>query len=157
MESGISAALGALAGINMISGAGMLDFLACHSAEKLVVDAEAIGAVQRLSRGIEAHTETLAMFAAAGPKGEFLKLPETRRLFRSEQYLPSEVIDRSPAGPEEEGGPRDTFCRARQRVAQLLAKYQRSDAAKDRESQLRAAFEAHGRKAGMTRLPGIEN
>ncbi|HEY1271423.1 MAG TPA: trimethylamine methyltransferase family protein, partial [Terriglobales bacterium] len=36
MESGISAVLGALAGINMISGAGMLDCLACHSLEKLV-------------------------------------------------------------------------------------------------------------------------
>jgi trimethylamine:corrinoid methyltransferase-like protein len=37
-----SAALGALGGINMISGAGMLDSLACHSAEKLVLDAESI-------------------------------------------------------------------------------------------------------------------
>ena len=60
MESAMTATLGALAGINMISGAGMLDFLACHSAEKLVVDAEAIGSVQRLLRGIEARTETLA-------------------------------------------------------------------------------------------------
>jgi trimethylamine--corrinoid protein Co-methyltransferase len=34
MESGMSTVLGALAGINMISGAGMLDFLACHSIEK---------------------------------------------------------------------------------------------------------------------------
>jgi trimethylamine---corrinoid protein Co-methyltransferase len=159
MESGMTATLGALAGINMISGAGMLDFLACHSAEKLVVDAEAIGSVQRLLRGVEARTETLAlgMFAAAGPKGEFLKLPETRRLFRGEQYLPSEVIDRNPAGAEEEGGPRDTFCRARQRVAELLANYQRSDAARERETQLRAAFEVHGRKAGMTRLAGIDS
>jgi trimethylamine---corrinoid protein Co-methyltransferase len=153
----MTATLGALAGINMISGAGMLDFLACHSAEKLVVDAEAIGSVQRLLRGIEARTDTLAMFAAAGPKGEFLKLPETRRLFRSEQHLPSEVIDRNPPGAEQEGKPRDTFDRARQRVAQLLASYLRSDAARERETQLRAAFEVYGRKAGMTRLAGIEN
>ncbi len=46
MESGISAVLGALAGINMISGAGMLDFLACQSAEKLVMDAEAIASAR---------------------------------------------------------------------------------------------------------------
>ncbi len=157
MESGMSAMLGALAGINMISGAGMLDFLACQSAEKLAVDAESIGAVQRLLRGIEAPTETLAlaMFAAAGAKGEFLKLPETRRLFRSEQYLPSEVIDRNPAGIQPEGTPRDTFYRARQRVDQLLAKYHRSDAARQREAALRAAFQVHGSRLGMTRLPGI--
>ena len=35
LESGMSMLLGALAGINMISGAGMLDFLACQSPEKL--------------------------------------------------------------------------------------------------------------------------
>jgi trimethylamine--corrinoid protein Co-methyltransferase len=37
LESGMTALVGALAGINMISGAGMLDFLACQSAEKLVM------------------------------------------------------------------------------------------------------------------------
>ena len=52
MESGISAMIGALAGINMISGAGMLDFLACQSPEKLVVDAEAIAMAKRLLAGI---------------------------------------------------------------------------------------------------------
>ena len=52
MESGMSAVLGALAGINMISGAGMLDFLACHSIEKLVIDAEAIASAQRLSKAL---------------------------------------------------------------------------------------------------------
>ena len=40
LESGMSALIGALAGINMISGAGMLDFLACQSPEKLTIDAE---------------------------------------------------------------------------------------------------------------------
>ena len=48
LESGMTALIGALAGINMISGAGMLDFLACQSPEKLVVDAEAIAMIQRL-------------------------------------------------------------------------------------------------------------
>ena len=67
----------------MISGAGMLDFLVCQSAEKLVIDAEAIAMAQRLLRGIGTPTETLAtaMFAQTGLKGEFLKLKDTRRLF----------------------------------------------------------------------------
>jgi hypothetical protein len=42
-----SAALGALGGINMISGAGMLDSLACHRAEKLVLDAESMAVDMR--------------------------------------------------------------------------------------------------------------
>ena len=53
-QSGSEAAtgflIGALAGINMISGAGMLDSLNCMSVEKLVLDAEAIASAQRLTR-----------------------------------------------------------------------------------------------------------
>jgi trimethylamine---corrinoid protein Co-methyltransferase len=84
MESGISAVLGALAGINMLSGAGMLDLLACHSVEKLVLDAEAIASAQRLIPGIEAGTESLArsMLVEAVWQGDFLRLNETRALFR---------------------------------------------------------------------------
>ena len=59
MESGMSALMGGLAGINMISGAGMLDFLACFSVEKLVIDAEAIAMTKRLLRGVSQHTQTL--------------------------------------------------------------------------------------------------
>jgi trimethylamine--corrinoid protein Co-methyltransferase len=123
-ESARSAMLGALAGINMISGAGMLESLACFSVEKLVIDAESIASAQRLARGIEVSGESLAtaMFAQTGLSGEFLKLKETRALFRQEQYLPSPVIDRSARGSEP---PRDVFTRARTRVDELVSKYQK--------------------------------
>ncbi len=96
MESGMSALIGALAGINMISGAGMLDFLACQSLEKLVIDAEAIAMVKRLLDGMRVHTETLAtaMFENFNFKADFLKQRATRDLFAKEQILPSAVIDR---------------------------------------------------------------
>jgi trimethylamine--corrinoid protein Co-methyltransferase len=96
LESGASALIGALAGINMISGAGMLDFLACISPEKLVVDAEAIGMAHRLLDGMQVRTETLAtaLFEGINFKGDFLKQKVTRELFPKEQYLPSAVIDR---------------------------------------------------------------
>ena len=128
-ESARSAMLGALAGINMISGAGMLESLACHSVEKLVIDAESIASAQRLTRGIEIRddeaadgTLATAMFAQTGLSGEFLKLKETRALFRREQYLPSPVIDRSARGSEP---PSDVFTRARARVDELLSKYRK--------------------------------
>ena len=38
----------------------MLDFLACQSPEKLVIDAEAIAMVKRLLTGVQLQTETLA-------------------------------------------------------------------------------------------------
>ena len=59
MESATSAALGTLAGINMISGAGMLDSLACHSPEKLVIDAEGIASALRVQRGLKVHIHRL--------------------------------------------------------------------------------------------------
>ena len=122
-ETGISAVLGALAGINMISGAGMIDSLACHSAEKLVLDAELIASTRRLLKGVETPTSTLAtaMFASL-PKEGFLASRETRALFRTEQHLPSAVIDR---GNYQEGAVDDAFSRAHDAIPRLLASYSR--------------------------------
>jgi trimethylamine--corrinoid protein Co-methyltransferase len=122
MESARSAVLGALSGINMISGAGMIDFLACHSIEKLVIDAEAIASAQRLLAGIVPRGDSLATatFAQIGLSGEFLKLKETRALFRLEQQMPSEVIDRASRTDEQ---PTGAFARARVRVEELLQQY----------------------------------
>ena len=153
MESGISAVLGALAGINMISGAGMLDSLACHSIEKLVIDAEAIGCARRLLGGIEASTESLAtgMFAQIGLSGEFLKLKETRNLFRKEQHFPSSVITR---GSTPDGQPsQDTFARARERVDELAAQYHRPSIAAEVECGMREIADHQARRLGLAQLP----
>jgi len=126
LESGMTALIGSLAGVNMISGAGMLDFLACMSAEKLVIDAEAIAMTQRLARGVTLPTDSLAVstFAQAGLTGEFLKLQETRHLFKEEQYLPTKVIDRNSIRAWEQSGEPEAFERARQRVEELIGEYQ---------------------------------
>ena len=155
LESGVSAIIGALAGINMISGAGMLDFLLCQSAEKLVIDAEAIAMAQRLQRGVEVRTDTLAtgMFAQAGLAGEFLKLQDTRRLFRDEQHLPSKVIDRVSRRQWQDAGSLDTFARAKLRVRELLGAYRQPPVPAGRELRERVAHEA--KRAGLDRLPAV--
>jgi len=157
-ESARSAILGALAGINMISGAGMLESLACHSVEKLVIDAESIASAYRLVRGIEVRNgevrgddvrgETLAtaMFAQTGLSGEFLKLKETRALFRQEQHIPSPVIDRSARGWEP---PSDVFTRARTRVNELVSKYQKPSLPEDVLRKLQAIVEREADRAGV--------
>jgi trimethylamine--corrinoid protein Co-methyltransferase len=156
MESATSAALGALAGINMISGAGMLDSLACHSLEKLVIDAEAVASAQRLRRGLETSFPSFAtqMFAQIGLSGDFLKLKETRALFRSEQHFPSSVIHR---GEIPEGAvPEDTFSRARTRVGELLGSYLRPAISAETENNLMEVALRVMRSAGLQELPGIE-
>jgi trimethylamine--corrinoid protein Co-methyltransferase len=155
MESGISAVLGALAGINMISGAGMLDFLACHSIEKLVIDAEAIASAQRLLEGVEPRGESLAvdMFAQTGLRGDFLKLKETRALFRKEQHVPSAMIDRGLSAPN--GATPDIVERARLRAEELVASYERRALPADREHEMILFAQREGKKAGLEGLPGI--
>lgn len=153
-ESARSAMLGALTGINMISGAGMIESLACHSVEKLVMDAESIASAKRLVRGIEVQGETLAtgMFAQTGLSGNFLKLKETRTLFRQEQHLPSSVIDRSARGSEP---PSDAFTRARTRVDELVGKWQKPSLPEDVRRKFHAIVDRAADRAGVAaELPG---
>ena len=156
MESGISAVLGALAGINMISGAGMLDFLACHSIEKLVIDAEAIASAQRLIEGIAPRTDSLALaaFAQAGLHGDFLNLKETRALFRREQHFPSAIIDRGlDSDPPRPNG---ILQRARERVEELVHEYHRPEMPAEREQSILQFAETEAARAGLRTLPGID-
>ena len=157
MESGITAMLGALAGINMISGAGMLDFLACQSPEKLVIDAEAIAMAQRLLDGIQVQTDPLAvgMYAGMNFKGEFLKQKLTRELFRKEQHLPSEVIDRDSIRGWQQSGGDDTFQRARARVAELLSNYLPPTRQGEEQRELERLVSDLAIKAGMDSLPNL--
>jgi trimethylamine--corrinoid protein Co-methyltransferase len=156
-ESGMTALVGALAGIDMISGPGMLDFLLAQSAEKLVLDADMIGMVQRLLRGVATPTETLATasFEAAGPEGRFLELPETRKLFRTEQFLPSTLSDRSSRRAWLDAGGLDAFGRARRRVEAIEAT-QATTLDPAVASGLVAAVRAAGDPFGLgTALPGV--
>jgi trimethylamine---corrinoid protein Co-methyltransferase len=155
MESATSAALGALAGINMISGAGMLDSLACHSLEKLVIDAEGIASAQRLCRGLNTSFPQFAThaFAEIGLSGDFLKLKETRSLFRSEQHFPTAVTHR---GEIPEGAiPDDMYARARTRIRELLESYRRPAFPADREAAIMRVARRVADAAGLKELPGI--
>jgi trimethylamine:corrinoid methyltransferase-like protein len=126
--------------------------LACHSIEKLVIDAEAIAGAQRLLDGIEPRTQKLAldMFAQTGLHGDFLKLKETRSLFRKEQHFPSAVIDRGS-----DGSTPDIVERARQRADELVAGYRKpSVSAEDKLKEI-ALREAN--RLGIEHLPGVES
>jgi trimethylamine--corrinoid protein Co-methyltransferase len=158
LESGVTAVIGALAGVNMISGAGMLDFLACQSVEKLVIDAEAIAMAQRLVAGIQVHTDTLAtaLFEGIQFKGEFLKHKLTRQLFAKEQYLPSPVIDRDTIRGWQGSGGLDAFARARERVGALLVGYQPPDLPAGQRAALVSFVRRLAKASGMDHLPSTE-
>lgn len=158
LESGMTALVGGLAGIDMISGAGMLDFLLAQSPEKLVIDADVIGMVQRLLRGVAVPTETLAtgFFEQSGPEGRFLDLEDTRRLFRTEQFLPSKVIDRTSRRAWADAGGLDAFGRARRRVEELVASPRDIGLDPATAAAMAACITATGAPYGLTGLPGVE-
>lgn len=154
-ESGMSILIGALSGINMISGAGMIDSLLCMSLEKLVIDAECIAMARRLLEGIATPTETLAsgFYEGIDFKGNFLKQKITLQLFREEQHLPGPVVDRDSIRGWKASGSLDTFARARIEVDKLLADY--ISPALD-PNQTKALYElvlSMAREVGMDRLP----
>jgi trimethylamine--corrinoid protein Co-methyltransferase len=156
LESGVGAMIGALSGINMISGSGMLDSLTCHSLEKLVIDAEGIAMAKRMLEGIMIHTETLATGFYEGINfkgGDFLKQRITMQLFQKEQHMPSAIIDRDSIRGWKESGGLDTFGRARQRVERLLASYTKPELDPVKLAELHSFVFDLARLAGMDTLP----
>jgi len=154
MGSNFSAAL---SGANMISGCGMLDFESCLSYEKLVIDAEMIGMVKRFVKGIEVRDNpvALSLMQKSGHKGEFLTLPHTRKWYREEQYLPSEVIDRASYESWKSRGEKSTFERARDRVEKLITGYQPTKITEELRQELRAITLRAAQSFGMQSLPPL--
>jgi trimethylamine--corrinoid protein Co-methyltransferase len=112
----------ALAGINVVSGAGMLDFENCQSLEKLVLDHEIVGMALRLARGVERRPgDPVALIDEVVRRGEFLSHPHTRASWRAELHVPSAVVDRQTYGEWEAGGGSWAHERARAEVARRLA------------------------------------
>lgn len=122
LESAISGTVALLAGINVISGPGMLDFCNTFSLEKLVIDNEICGLAHRLGKGIEFSEETLAaeLIAEMGSYGEYLSTKHTLKWFKKEPYMPSKVIDRQNFDNWQEKGAKTSFDHAREIVEDIL-------------------------------------
>jgi trimethylamine---corrinoid protein Co-methyltransferase len=157
MESAGGTLMGALAGVNMISGAGMMDFESCQSLEKLVLDAELIGMAKRLVRGIEPRDQPIALtlFEKLGHRAEYLAEPHTLKWFAKELYLPSPVIDRATHDGWRRKGATTAAERAAERVRTLVAGYQPSPMPADLRAELRGIATAAARKFGMDSLPPL--
>jgi trimethylamine--corrinoid protein Co-methyltransferase len=154
-ESGIGAILGALAGINMISGPGMLDFESCFSLEKLVIDADIVGMAKRLVAGV-AERDTpigLDIVREVGHAGNFLTTRHTRRWFREEQYIPSSAVDRDFRRDWEAKGCLDAAERANLRAEQLIASYAEQPLEDRLADELEAITLKAAQTAGMDELP----
>ncbi|MBA7708094.1 Glycine betaine methyltransferase [subsurface metagenome] len=60
LESGIGTLLAGVKGINMVSGAGMLNFESTQSIQKLIIDNEICGMTYKFLQGISQRDEPIA-------------------------------------------------------------------------------------------------
>ena len=157
-ESGIGAVLAALAGINMISGPGMLDFESCFSLEKLVIDAEIAGMAKRLVTGMVERETPLALdiIRQVGHAGNFLTTPHTRRWFREELFFPSPVVDRDFRRNWEAQGSLDAAERAHRRVEETIGAHEHRELPAKVVRELETIALRAVQEAGMDHLPDRE-
>jgi trimethylamine--corrinoid protein Co-methyltransferase len=125
LETGMGALVAALAGANVISGPGMLDFESCQSLEKLVLDNEICGMALRLVRGIEARGDRLGgdLYGDIYDGTHFLTSQETLRCFREELYRPGSVIDRDTYDIWKSQGKKSAWDRACEEVERIVSSH----------------------------------
>ena len=155
LESGIGATLAALAGINNISGPGMIDFESCHSLEKLVMDNEICGMVFRLIKGIEPKDDfpALPLFQELLNENHLLISDHTRRYLKEEHFFPGAVIDRANRSRWLDEGAQTLGERAHHEVERLIGSYTPFEITSSKKKELQKLMEDEARHYGQDLLP----
>ncbi len=126
-ETSNSLNMGLLSGVNfMLHACGWLEGGLVSSFEKFVMDADQLGVLHHLAKGIDVSENGQAMDAIreVGPGGHYLGCAHTQANFK-QAFWRTEVLDYKPYETWEEEGARDTVALARARVDKLLGDYQK--------------------------------
>ena len=120
-----SALLAALAGVNSISGPGMLDYLLVFSLEKLVFDNEMCGQIHHLMRPFAPANDlpTLDLVRELLAEQHMLTADHTNRHWPEHFYLPGPVVERMTREDWVKGGGQSLAQRAQAEVQRRLAAY----------------------------------
>jgi trimethylamine--corrinoid protein Co-methyltransferase len=140
IESSIGLIIGTLAGINCITGPGMLGFENCQSFEKLAIDNDICGMALRSKKETMLNDETLAfdLIKKVGPGGYFLSEKHTLKWFQVEEYIPSSIIDKTTKSNWEGSKIKDTLGRAKIYVDKILKEHKLEPLSSDVEKELDA-------------------
>jgi trimethylamine---corrinoid protein Co-methyltransferase len=150
LETGIGATLGALSGINVISGGGMLDYESAQSLEKLVIDNDICGMTRRLIQGIAQRDEPIALdlLSELAGEGDFMTHPHTLQWHLLEQQY-SRVINREGYDQWSHSGKETLAERASRRVQELLSGENPNILSADKRNELKAIMGTHFRSRGF--------
>jgi trimethylamine--corrinoid protein Co-methyltransferase len=153
LEASAGVLLGALTGISMVSGPGMLEFERCQSFEKLVIDNDICLMARRLLKGYDTSDgEAASVIRDTGPGGHFLSHAHTLKWFQEEAWAPSSVINRAPRSSWEESGRTSALERAAETVMGLLSKEVVPVVSPDVEGELSGVMLSEAKAAGMDGL-----
>ena len=124
-ETFSSALLAAIAGVNSVSGPGMLDFVLTFSLPKLVFDNEVCGQCLHFVRELEVLDDlpTDQLVADLMAEDHLITSPHTLEQWPKELYLTDPVIDRANRETWEETGSKTLWDRACGQVEERLANY----------------------------------
>ncbi|NSY38253.1 trimethylamine methyltransferase family protein [Leisingera sp. ANG59] len=125
-ETANSLNMGLMSGVNfMLHSCGWLEGGLVADFEKFVMDADQLGALHGLAKGIAVDENGQAMDAIreVGPGGHYLGCGHTQANFKS-AFWKSDLLDYKPFEQWEEEGARDTYALAESRVEKLLATYE---------------------------------
>ncbi|MGA9254563.1 MAG: trimethylamine methyltransferase family protein, partial [Roseobacter sp.] len=126
-ETANSLNMGLLSGVNfMLHSCGWLEGGLVSSFEKFVMDADQLGILHHLAKGVSMDDDAQALDAIreVGPGGHYLGCDHTQRNFKS-AFWKSDLLDYKPFETWEDDGARDTQTLANLRVEKLLADYQK--------------------------------
>ncbi len=125
-ETANSLNMGLLSGVNfMLHAAGWLEGGLVSSFEKFVMDADQLGILHHMAKGVDVSENGQGMDAIreVGPGGHYLGCAHTQANFKT-AFWRSELLDYKPFETWSEEGGRDTEALAAQRVETLLSQYQ---------------------------------
>jgi trimethylamine--corrinoid protein Co-methyltransferase len=113
-----------LTGCTIVHDVGYIEYGSTSSAELLVIADEIISMTRYFMQGVPIHETTLALDAIARvrPGGGFLADTHTLDNWRWAQWAPK-LIDRRRYDSWKDGGAKDMFARANERVRELLREH----------------------------------
>jgi trimethylamine--corrinoid protein Co-methyltransferase len=134
-----SALIAALAGVNSVSGPGMLDFLLVFSLPKLVFDDEMCGQALRFVREVMPHDDLPvgALVDHLLADQHLIMAAHTTAHWPTELYLPSAIVDRDNREAWLRAGGKDTYQRACDEVDRRLAAYSQVETDPATDAELR--------------------
>jgi len=124
-ETANSLNMGLLSGVNfMLHACGWLEGGLVSSYEKFVMDADQLGVLHHLAKGIlvDENAQAMGAIREVGPGGHYLGCEHTQANFKS-AFWRTDLFDYKPFETWAEEGSRDTMALASARVEKLLADY----------------------------------